>query len=59
MYKARMMDSGDMTGTNIYNYCYSFISLLSIHTVLFLSELNSIYIRTGDTSNPYLTSRTN
>ena len=59
MYKARMMDSGDMTGTNIYIYYYSVISLRSIRTVLFLSELNNIYTRTGDTSNPYLTSQTN
>ena len=55
MYKARMVYSGNITGTNIDTYYYSVISLRSIRTVFFISELNNIYTRTGDTSNPYLT----
>ena len=58
MYKARMVESGNITGTNIDTYCFSVISLRSIRTVVFLYELNNIDTRTGDTSNAHLNART-
>ena len=59
MYKSRMVASINMTGTNIDTYYSSSISLRSIRTVVFLSGLNNIETHTGNTSNAYLTARTN
>ena len=59
MYKARMVESGNTTGNNIDTYYYRVISLRSIITVVFLSELNNIETCTGDTSNAYMTAQTN
>ena len=53
-----MVDSGNITGPNIDTYYSSVVSLRSIFTVLFISELNNIETGTGDTSNSYLTIRT-
>ena len=58
IYKARMVDSGNRTGPNIYTYYSSVISLHSMHTVVFLYEMNNIDTCTGDISNPYLTTGT-
>ena len=54
-YKVRMMDSGNMTGTDIDTYYSSVISLRSMCTVVFLSKLNNMETCTGDISNAYLT----
>ena len=54
-----MLASGNKTGPNIDTYYSSIISLSSVRTVVFLYELNNIETRTGDTSNAYLTVRTN
>ena len=57
-YKAQMVASGNMTGTNIDNYYSSVISLHSICIVAFLYKLNNIDTRTGDNSNAYLDAST-
>ena len=57
-YKPRVVDSGNLTGPNIDTYFFSFISLCSMQTIFFLSELNIIETHTGDTSNAYLNVRT-
>ena len=57
-YKAHMVDSSNMDGPNIYTYYYIVISLCSIHTVVFLAELNNTETHTGEISKSYLTART-
>ena len=53
-----MVPAGNMTGPNIDTYYSSVISLRSMHTIIFLAELNDIKIFTGDISNAYLTACT-
>ena len=53
-----MLASGIMTGTNIDTYYYSVISLRSMCTGVFLTELNNIDTCTGDISNAYMTAST-
>ena len=54
MYKAQMVDSGNITGTNIDTYYFSFMSLRSIRTIVFIYELNNIETCTGDISKAHL-----
>ena len=53
-----MVAAGNMTGPNLDTYHSSSISLRSICTIVFLSEMNDIKICTGDISNAYPTVRT-
>ena len=53
-----MVDSGGMTGPNLGNYYYITISFCSVHTVVFLAELNSNETHTDDISNAYVASCT-
>ena len=57
-YKAHMVASGNMTGTNLDTYYSIVVSLHSVRTVVFLSELNNIDIRNSDIINAYLTALT-
>ena len=52
------MASGNMNGPNINTYYSSVISLCSMRTVVFLSELNNIETSNGEISKDYLTERT-
>ena len=53
-----MVASGNMNGPNINTYYSSVISLCSMRTVVFLSELNNIETSNGEISKDYLTERT-
>ena len=53
-----MVASVNMTGPNLDTYYSRVISLRSVGSVVFLSELNNIETRTGDISNAYLTAHT-
>ena len=57
-YKACMVASGNITGSNLDTYYYNVISLRSMRTVVFLAELNNIQTLTGDISNAYMTALT-
>ena len=57
-YNARMVTSGNITGTNLDTYYSSVIPLRSLCTVFLLAEMNNIETCTGDISNVCLTAHT-